>query len=333
MDKATKTKAWKELTKPFAKSVIKKSPKGFGDFVPHHIYTRRLVDSGLLKSFDTVEVIRGAEGHVISARCTLVVDSPEGEKTVTSCGDVEPSAINMFKNGKKSEGELIKDAESDALKRCCMRLGIGLHMWEQDMSEEEYSASISVDNNPKPKPEVKVEKKPPAKISKEEQEKMEETVEEMVSDKSSNVKKELNLALKQFIANDEERSKVMNEIYKKVVDEQNFPTSLNDWSDDQKDSFIDIVEIKVKAKEKLEETKELVEETFGEVKDNTRNCPECGKPDFIEDNRQKKKDGTPEDPKKFASIPSWSCNNYPAGGKHGCGWVAWGDTDCPTEWL
>jgi hypothetical protein len=28
MDKAAKTKAWKELTKPFAKSVVKKNPKG-----------------------------------------------------------------------------------------------------------------------------------------------------------------------------------------------------------------------------------------------------------------------------------------------------------------
>ena len=144
----SKKKKWDDLKKPFAKSVVKKNPAGFGDYVPHHIYTRRLVESGLFDSFDTVEVIKGQAGHVIGARCTLVVDG----KSVTHVGDVEPSAINQFLNGKKSEGELIKDAESDALKRCCMRLGIGLELWEQDMSEEEYNVSAApVQEEPKKK--------------------------------------------------------------------------------------------------------------------------------------------------------------------------------------
>jgi|10_taG_2_1085330.scaffolds.fasta_scaffold00263_6 hypothetical protein len=251
MDKATKTKAWKELTKPFAKSVIKKSPKGFGDFVPHHIYTRRLVDSGLLKSFDTVEVIRGAEGHVISARCTLVVDSPEGEKTVTSCGDVEPSAINMFKNGKKSEGELIKDAESDAIKRCCMRLGIGLHLWEQDMSEEEYSASVSVDSKPTPKPEVKVEKKPAAKLSEEELKKMEDIASEMVaepkeptrvSDASPTKDSELELKDILFDLCGQEAAfarKTWDFTLAKVNLKKGFPKEFSDYNDDNEKTFIE----------------------------------------------------------------------------------------------
>ena len=41
MDKET----YKKLTKDFPKSVVKKAPQGkFGDYVPHHIYTQRLVD-------------------------------------------------------------------------------------------------------------------------------------------------------------------------------------------------------------------------------------------------------------------------------------------------
>ena len=41
MDKETH----KKLTANFPKSVVKKAPKGkFGKYVPHHIYTQRLVD-------------------------------------------------------------------------------------------------------------------------------------------------------------------------------------------------------------------------------------------------------------------------------------------------
>ena len=73
---------------------------------------------------------------------------------------------------------------------------------------------------------------------------------------------------------------------------------------------------------------DIVEEVFGEVSEKVeRKCPECGKTDWIEDNRQKKAD----EPEKFGKIPSWSCSTYQ--GNQGCGWVAWGDTDCPKEWL
>ena len=41
MDKETQ----KKLTKNFPKDVVKPAPKGkFGAYVPHHIYTQRLVD-------------------------------------------------------------------------------------------------------------------------------------------------------------------------------------------------------------------------------------------------------------------------------------------------
>ena len=327
MDKATKTKAWKELTKPFAKSVIKKNPKGFGDYVPHHIYTRRLVDSGLLISFDTVEVIRGAEGHVISARCTLVVDSPDGEKTVTACGDVEPPAINSFKNGKKSEGELIKDAESDALKRCCMRLGIGLHMWEQDMSEEEYSSSV--DTKPAPKPEVKVEKKPVAKPSKEEQKKMEDTVNEMVPD--DDMKARLQQALEFHEKNETLRKKFKESAWARWIKEESGPQDLGLWTQDHFDVFMDMF-VEVQSNTEVDGTKDLVVEVFGDVQDTTQNCPKCGNHAYIEDNREKKE----SDPGKFGAIPDFGCSNW--GDKEGCGWGGYinssnPDKEVPTTWL
>ena len=69
-----------------------------------------------------------------------------------------------------------------------------------------------------------------------------------------------------------------------------------------------------------------IEEVFGEVTDISKYCPDCGKTEYIEDNREKKQSDS-----KFANIPSWTCSNYKE--KDGCGWTAWGDTDCPTEWL
>ena len=115
----------------------------------------------------------------------------------------------------------------------------------------------------------------------------------------------------------------MNETYNKVTSEQDFPKNIEEWTAEQMSTFVTMIEVV------LDESndKQLVEEVFGKTKDLTQNCPECNKSEWIEDNRQKKQD----DPDKFGKIPSWSCNNY--GDKQGCGWVGWGDTDCPSEWL
>ncbi len=95
------------------------------------------------------------------------------------------------------------------------------------------------------------------------------------------------------------------------------------WTNDDMSAFLDLFEKEVAA-DKTDT--DMIEDVFGEVKDLTRNCPECNKSEYIEDNREKKQ----TDP-KFANIPSWTCSNYKE--KDGCGWKAWGDTDCPKEWL
>ena len=95
------------------------------------------------------------------------------------------------------------------------------------------------------------------------------------------------------------------------------------WTNDDMSKFLDLFEKEVEADKS---DTDLVEDVFGEVKDLTQNCPKCGKSEYIEDNREKKA----SDP-KFSKIPSWSCSNYQ--NNNGCGWTAWGDTDCPPEWL
>jgi len=114
-------------------------------------------------------------------------------------------------------------------------------------------------------------------------------------------------------------------VYADVVS-KGFPEEVEDWDDKQIEIFKDLVFETYNNTNKTSEV-EMVEEIFGEVKDLTQNCPECGKSEYIEDNRQKKND----EPDKYGKIPSWSCSNYKD--NDGCGWTGWGDTDCPTEWL
>ena len=55
----------------------------------------------------------------------LTVDIDGRMVTVEEAGDVEQPAMNL-------DGRNLKDASSDAFKRCCMRLGLGLHLWSGD---------------------------------------------------------------------------------------------------------------------------------------------------------------------------------------------------------
>ena len=96
------------------------------------------------------------------------------------------------------------------------------------------------------------------------------------------------------------------------------------WTNDDMSKFLDLFEQEVESDKK---DTDLIEEVFGEVTESVvMACPECGSPEYIEDNREKKASD-----ERFAKIPSWSCSTYQ--GNKGCGWTAWGDTDCPTEWL
>jgi hypothetical protein len=96
------------------------------------------------------------------------------------------------------------------------------------------------------------------------------------------------------------------------------------WTNDDMSKFLDLFEQEFESDKK---DTDLIEEIFGEVTESVvMACPECGSPEYIEDNREKKASD-----ERFAKIPSWSCSTYQ--GNKGCGWTAWGDTDCPTEWL
>tara|TARA_R100001460_G_scaffold29450_4_gene58633 strand:+ start:3316 stop:4209 length:894 start_codon:yes stop_codon:yes gene_type:complete len=297
MNKETK----KKLLAPFPEEVVQDPPKGkFGKFVNHAVYVERLRDCDVKYEWEFEPVI--IDNKIVGAIGKLTIDG----LVYQGAGDVEANALQ-----RATQGECLKLAESDAFKRASMRAGLGVELWSG--TDDFYME----DDKPKAtKP--KATKKQDKVIDKSAKE-----FEDMVKD-NPNKKQQLDHTVSAMIPDEKAKKKLMNETYNKVTSEQGFPENIEKWTVDQMSTYITMIEVVI---DESNDEQQLVEEVFGETKDLTQNCPECGKSEWIEDNRQKKQD----DPDKFGKIPSWSCNNY--GDKEGCGWVGWGDTDCPTEWL
>jgi hypothetical protein len=130
------------LARPFTRSQVKRKPgKGGGDYVEHNTVTERLL--WIVGPFSTriVEVIRGdvpewvdskGKAHppipnaVVGVILRLTVTIDGREVSVEGAGDVG-SPHNW-----EHDGQRLKDAESDGIKRAAMRIGCGLHLWSQE---------------------------------------------------------------------------------------------------------------------------------------------------------------------------------------------------------
>lgn len=133
------TKQLTELARRFPASLVKKAPQGkYGDYVPHSIVNERLLEVLGPFDFQLVQVIRGhapelktktttyparADAIVgVVARMTATIDGRS--VTVEEVGTEDNPAM-------KTDAENLKNSMSDALKRCAMRFGLGLHLWSQ----------------------------------------------------------------------------------------------------------------------------------------------------------------------------------------------------------
>lgn len=119
------------LAQPFPSRLVHQAPGGYGDYVAHHAVTQKLLAVLDCYSFEMVEVVRGDHdkaGHnvVVGVVCRMVADIDGHSYSVTEVGDCE-NPSNW-----KHDGARLKDAMSDAFKRCAMRLGVGLHLWAGD---------------------------------------------------------------------------------------------------------------------------------------------------------------------------------------------------------
>ena len=120
-----------ELSRRFPDKFVHKNPSGFGDYIQHSVIRQRLLTVLGAYSTDIVETLYDdgiITGVVLKLSC--VIDGKE--ISVVEAGDVE-NPSNW-----KTNGARMKDAMSDAIKRCAMALGVGLHLWSQIDGQDEY---------------------------------------------------------------------------------------------------------------------------------------------------------------------------------------------------
>lgn len=134
----------RDLAEPFKGKLVKAAPAGkFGSYVSHSTVNERALSVVGPFSFEVVEVVRGwtdsvtvnkgkdtertypARDAVIGCLAKLSAYIDEQLVIITEAGDVEGAAA-------QSDGANLKEAASDAFKRCWMRTGLGLHLWSQD---------------------------------------------------------------------------------------------------------------------------------------------------------------------------------------------------------
>jgi hypothetical protein len=230
----------KKLTKPFPKSVVQKAPQGkYGDYVPHHIYTQRLVDVvGGEYNFRIKEIIRDKDNAVVGAICRLEIN---GLGVVEEVGDVDAHAIKR----NITESEVLKLAVSDGIKRCCMRFGIGLELWTGGVSEEEHYAGetpkeVVVKEEPKKKLIAQEEQTSPSSIT-------EPQIKEMVFTMCNEDK--------QFA------KKCYETTMTRIKMDKNVSDNVGDWSNDTVDinNTLDILDAKIVEKKEQEDMADIPE--------------------------------------------------------------------------
>jgi len=124
----------RQLAEPFPASMVEKAPEGkYGEYVSHPNVTQRALSIVGFYTFDVLEVIRGhaskvgerypaRDDAVVGVVCRLTIYPPEGPRSVTEVGAEDNPAMH-------NDGENLKNCVSDAVKRCWMRFGLGLHLW------------------------------------------------------------------------------------------------------------------------------------------------------------------------------------------------------------
>ena len=129
-----------ELSRVFPDKFIHKNPTGFGDYIQHSVIRQRLLSVVGAYSQEVKHIIRetltdkqGKEIEVVTGVILALTVEIDGELvTVEEAGDVE-QPFNW-----RTDGARLKDAVSDAVKRCAMAMGVGLHLWAQFDGSSEY---------------------------------------------------------------------------------------------------------------------------------------------------------------------------------------------------
>ena len=113
-----------KLATPFPDKFVETKPGKFAAaYVPHGIVTQFLL--GILGAYDFAidTLVRDADGTLTGCLCTLTVEIDGRTTSIQEVGECENP------NNWKTDGARLKACASDGIKRCAMRLGLGLHLW------------------------------------------------------------------------------------------------------------------------------------------------------------------------------------------------------------
>jgi len=117
------------LALPFPDDLVHRAPQGkFGDYVSHNVVNERALEVLGPFSFAVTEIVRDPDGWVTGCLATLRVHIDGVYVEITEVGDCDDDAGNKHTNN----GQRVKLCASDAMKRCFMRVGLGLHLWSGD---------------------------------------------------------------------------------------------------------------------------------------------------------------------------------------------------------
>jgi hypothetical protein len=114
-----------ELSRPFPQQLVKQKPGKFAaSYVEHSVISQRLLEVLGPYTFTVDQPVSNPDGVIVGCLATLEVMVDGDFVTITEVGDVEHPSGNNATN--------LKNAASDAIKRCAMRLGVGLSLWSQE---------------------------------------------------------------------------------------------------------------------------------------------------------------------------------------------------------
>jgi hypothetical protein len=156
-----------KLVHPFPQRVIHTNPSGGGVYVKHTTVAQRILDVIGPHNYRVIEVIRGhVDGKpgnpngssprakagtpdltdaVVAVRGELTLEVDGRRVQIVEVGDCEQP------HNWPHDGARLKDAASDAYKRCAMRVGVGLHLWAQ---EDFYLSEKLLAQDSQPDPET-----------------------------------------------------------------------------------------------------------------------------------------------------------------------------------
>lgn len=115
----------RDLVKRIPQAYVKTKPGGFqADYVSHADIQQILLAKIGPCTQEVKELIYNADHQLQGCILRMTYEIDGQTVVIEEAGDVERPGANNGSNA--------KNAVSDAVKRCAMRIGVGLHLWSQE---------------------------------------------------------------------------------------------------------------------------------------------------------------------------------------------------------